>query len=137
MTPVNKKLCLCDLATGLARIILKQPNLDLMFYTHASELLTSGSYTIKNSHIKLSNSKIKYVKEKLKYLYDENVEFDILEALSILFLSLSDLFVYSNNTEWVTPLYDSTLELIKLYDPNLIEHDKYNVAINSYLNWME
>ena len=158
MTDATKRLLLYSLAGDISDMVISQtPNMDHT-YAKAFACLSETCYDIiRRSGIYATESMLKKIRASVDYLYKNKETFDVVEVLSIIHLGCSDIIAKTINKNadkapLILPdhmlkratakctaeiaIVELVLWIIKLYDPDYLEQDKYKNSYNRYLEWI-
>lgn len=132
----QKTLQIYDLATNIGYILIRQSDSKVITKI-GNDLLDTGRKAIEQSRIKINNKLRIQIANKLNELWNDDDEFDTLEAATILFLGLSELVVKSGTKMYSNKLRKTTLKLLAELDPEVIMHGTYRAGFLRYDKWMD
>lgn len=143
MTPPLKKLVIFGLAAGIGKMVTSQADQmgmdetqkDLVIW-NAEQIARAGDAAIDKCHVRVDASRMRQAHKKIDQVCKDGGEFDLVEALSFLFLGLNDLFIFCKDKAIIKAIEDAALNFATIYDPNLEDESIHRAAMKKYEDWL-
>jgi len=138
MNTTIKKLCILGLAEGFSTMIAKQTK-EGDILRKAQTLRKSAGVALRRAlekdNLKVTDRVYRRVEKKISEIYTDGSSVEVIEVLSLIFLGVEDLKVYSRDAGWLAPVTAAAVDFISLYDPNF-EDANHEEALRKYERWL-